>query len=113
MATDDVSVLLSLFVTSHALATCSGYIPIHPYQIETKDVITSKTQTLLVDASKEIVLEVNADKTEYKVMSRDQNAGQNHNIKLIINLLTGWKSSNIWEHPQAKKFHSGGNLRAE
>jgi hypothetical protein len=21
---------------------CSGYIPIHPYQIETKDVITSK-----------------------------------------------------------------------
>ena len=29
----------------------------------------------LVVASKEIGLEVNADKTKYKVMSRDQNAG--------------------------------------
>ena len=29
----------------------------------------------LVGASKEIGLEVNADKTEYMVMSRDQNAG--------------------------------------
>ena len=32
-------------------------------------------------ASKEIGLEVNADKTKYMVMSRDQNAGQSHNIK--------------------------------
>ena len=31
----------------------------------------------LVVASKETGLEVNADKTEYMVMSRDQNAGQN------------------------------------
>ena len=27
-------------------------------------------------------LEVNADKTEYMVMSRDQNAVRNHNIKI-------------------------------
>jgi hypothetical protein len=27
-------------------------------------------------------LEVSAEKTEYKVMSRDQHAGQNHNIKM-------------------------------
>ena len=33
-------------------------------------------------ASKEIGLEVNAEKTKYMVMSRDQNAGQNHNIKM-------------------------------
>jgi hypothetical protein len=32
--------------------------------------------------SKEIGLEVNAEKTKYMVMSRDQNAGQNHNIKI-------------------------------
>ena len=32
-------------------------------------------------ASKEKGREVNADKTKYLVMSRDQNAGQNHNIK--------------------------------
>jgi hypothetical protein len=35
----------------------------------------------LVIASKEIGLDVNAEKTKYMVMSRDQNAGQNHNIK--------------------------------
>jgi hypothetical protein len=27
-------------------------------------------------------LEVNADKTKYMVMSRDQNAGRNHNIRI-------------------------------
>jgi hypothetical protein len=35
----------------------------------------------VVVASKEIGLEVNAEKTEYMVMSCNQNAGQNHNIK--------------------------------
>jgi hypothetical protein len=43
MATDDVSVLLTLFVTSHALATL---LLLHPHiSIETKDVITSKSET--------------------------------------------------------------------
>jgi hypothetical protein len=35
----------------------------------------------LVIAGKEIALEVNAEKTKYMVMSRDQNAGQNGNIR--------------------------------
>ena len=35
----------------------------------------------MVVASKETGLEVNADKTKYMVMSRDQNAGPSHNIK--------------------------------
>jgi hypothetical protein len=52
----------------------------------------------LVIASKETGLEVNAEKTKYVVMSRNQNAGQNHNIK-IVNPLKGWKNSNIWEQP--------------
>jgi hypothetical protein len=34
----------------------------------------------LVVASKETGLEVNAEKTKYTVISRNQNAGQNHNI---------------------------------
>ena len=36
----------------------------------------------MVVASKEIGLEVNADKTKYLVMSQDQIAGQSHNIKI-------------------------------
>jgi hypothetical protein len=43
--------------------------------------IKKNTEALVV-ASKEIGLEVNAEKTKYVVMSRDQNAGQNHNIKI-------------------------------
>ena len=42
--------------------------------------INKNTETLVV-ASKEIGLEVNADKTKYMVMVRDQNAGPSHNIK--------------------------------
>ena len=36
----------------------------------------------LVAATREIGLEVSADKTKYMVMSRDQNAGQNHNVRI-------------------------------
>jgi len=43
---------------------------------------TIKNTEALVVASKETGLEVNADKTKYMVMIRDQNAGRNHNIKI-------------------------------
>jgi hypothetical protein len=36
----------------------------------------------LVAATREIGLEVRADKTKYMVMSRDQNAGQNHSVRI-------------------------------
>jgi hypothetical protein len=39
----------------------------------------------LIVASKEICLEVHAEKTKYMVISRDQNAGHNHNIKIENN----------------------------
>jgi hypothetical protein len=39
------------------------------------------TEALLI-SNKEIDLEVNAEKTKYMVMSRDQNAGQNGNIQI-------------------------------
>jgi hypothetical protein len=35
-----------------------------------------------VVATKEIGLEVNADKTKYMVMSRDQNARRSHSMKI-------------------------------
>jgi len=41
--------------------------------------VEKNTSALLV-ISKEIGLEVNADKTKYMVMSRDQNAGRSYNI---------------------------------
>jgi len=36
----------------------------------------------LVAATREIGLEVSADKTKYMVRSRDQNAGQNHSVRI-------------------------------
>jgi len=49
----------------------------------------------LVAATREIGLEVSADKTKYMVMSRDQNAGRNHSVRIVPS--RGWKSLNIWE----------------
>ena len=43
--------------------------------------IRKNTEDIVV-ASKGIGLEVNAGPTKYVVMSRDQNAGQNHNVKI-------------------------------
>ena len=51
----------------------------------------------LVVATKEIGLEVYADKPKYMIMSRDQNAGRSHCMKIDNSSLKGWKSSNIWE----------------
>ena len=53
----------------------------------------------LVVATKEIGLEVNADKTKYMIMSRDQNAGRCHSMKIDNICIERWKSSNtrIWE----------------
>jgi len=41
--------------------------------------IKKNTESLVI-ASKEIGLEVNADKTKYMVMSRDQNAGRSREV---------------------------------
>jgi hypothetical protein len=53
------------------------------------DTIQKNTQTL-VDAGKEVGLEVNTEKTKYMLLSRHQNVGQNHDMK-IGNI------SDIWE----------------
>ena len=51
----------------------------------------------VVVAAKEIGLEVNADKTKYMVMSREQTAGLSHTMKVDNSSIERWKSSNIWE----------------
>jgi hypothetical protein len=42
-----------------------------------------KNTEALLDASKEVGLEVNPEKTEYMLMSRSQKIGKKHNIKIV------------------------------
>ena len=53
----------------------------------------------LVAATREMGLEVNADKTKYMVMSREQNAGRIHSVRIDSSTVPsrGWRSLNIWE----------------
>jgi hypothetical protein len=60
------------------------------------DTINNNTQTL-IDASKEVGLETNIEKTKYMFVSRDQNAGQNRDIKTRNRYLKVCHSSSIWE----------------
>jgi hypothetical protein len=57
--------------------------------------ITKKNAEALLDASKEIGLEVNSEKTKYMLMSRHQTAGQSNDIRVLINPLEKWQSSSI------------------
>jgi hypothetical protein len=41
-----------------------------------------KNAEALIDASNEIGLEVNTDKTKYVLLSHHQNAGENHDVKI-------------------------------
>jgi hypothetical protein len=41
-----------------------------------------KNTESLIDSSKEVGPEVNTEKTKYMFLSRHQNAGQNHDIKI-------------------------------
>jgi hypothetical protein len=42
-----------------------------------------KNMETLIDANKEVGLEVNAEKSKYMWLSRHQNAGQKHDIKIV------------------------------
>ena len=68
-----------------------------------------KTEVYLV-GSKEIGLEVNADKTKYLVMSRDHNAGRSHNIKIDISSFERVEDFRcFWNNLNKSKFFSGRN----
>jgi hypothetical protein len=62
---------------THQLLVYAAYVNIFGGGVRT---VKENTEALVV-ASKESRLEVNADKTEYMVMSRAQNAERIHNIK--------------------------------
>jgi len=57
--------------------------------------VTKNTQALVV-ACKETDLEVNAGNTKYTVMSRDQNAGRSHNIKIDSNSFERVEEFKYW-----------------
>jgi hypothetical protein len=50
------------------------------------DTIEKNTETL-IDASKEVGIEINIEKTKYMLLSRHQNAGQNRNTEIANRLL--------------------------
>jgi hypothetical protein len=81
-----------------------------------RPLFTNFLQTLL-DASKEIGLEVNAEKTKYMSLSRHQNAGQNHDIKIgnrwfenvaqFRYLRTMTKNENLIQEDIKRRLNSG------
>jgi len=53
----------------------------------------------LVVANKETGLEVNADKTKYMVMSRNQDSGRSHNMKTDNNSFGRMEELKVWKQP--------------
>jgi hypothetical protein len=65
------------------------------------DTIKKSTETL-IDASKEVVLEINLEKIKYMLLSLHRNVGRNRDIKIAN------KSFENVSHNKSK-FDSGGN----
>jgi hypothetical protein len=59
-------------------------------------IIKKNVETLVV-TSNETGLDLNADKTKYMVMSRDQNEGRSHNMKIENSSFESADNSNIGE----------------
>jgi hypothetical protein len=60
------------------------------------DTIKKNTETSSY-ASKEVGLEISTQKTKYMLLSRHQNTGQNHDIKIPNRCFENGHSSDIWE----------------
>jgi hypothetical protein len=59
------------------------------------DNIKKNTETI-TDASKDIGLQINVEKTKYMLLSRHQNASRNRDIKIANRSFGKCHSSNIW-----------------
>jgi hypothetical protein len=57
--------------------------------------IKENTKTLL-EASRDVDLEINTEKMKYKIMSHRPNSGQNQDIRQLMNCLKMWQNSNTW-----------------
>jgi hypothetical protein len=67
-----------------------------------------KNMEILIDASKEVGLEINVDKTKYMLISRHQNVGQNWDIKIAYRPFENVSQFNS-NNSNKPKFDSGGN----
>jgi hypothetical protein len=75
------------------------------------DTLKQHTETLITDASKEVGLEEDEEKTNYMLMSCHQNPGQHHNKEIANRCFENMAQLKIWERQkQRKKFDSGKNL---
>jgi hypothetical protein len=64
--------------------------------LEITDTIKKKKETL-IDASKEVGPEVNAEKTEYMLLPITRTQGKFVTYRQLIGPLKMWHSSNMWE----------------
>jgi hypothetical protein len=73
------------------------------------DTINKNTETLN-DASKEVGLEVNLEKTKYRLLPHDQNSDQNWDIKIGNRSFENVSRVQVFGNNSNKlKFDSGGN----
>jgi len=87
--------------TSHNKSSITAYFLAYADDV---NILAGSIHTLkenaeaLVAATREIGLEVSADKTKYMVMSGDQNVGRNHSVRTDNSTFERVeKSLNIWE----------------
>jgi hypothetical protein len=72
------------------------------------DTIKKNTETLF-DASKEVSLEVNAEKTKFMLLSCHKNVGQNRDIKIANRCFENVAVQIFGNDCNKSKFDSGGN----
>jgi hypothetical protein len=73
------------------------------------DTMKKNTETL-IDASKEVGLEISVEKTKYVLLSRHKNVGQNRDIKIAIRLFENCVTVQIFgDNNNKSKFNERGN----
>jgi hypothetical protein len=72
------------------------------------DTVKKNTESL-IDASKEIGLEINVEKTKYTLISRHQNVGQNRDIKIANRSFENVSVQIFGDDCNKSNFDLGGN----
>jgi hypothetical protein len=88
---------VTLYQPCHILS--GGFWQKIPTWTDNIDTIRKNTETL-IDASKEVGLEINVDKTKYMLLSHRQT----NCVKIEKKLLKTWHGSNIWEQKYQTKI---------